>query len=747
MIHSKGRLEDITTRLSICLALLFSLGLQGQTRAHFHSPSEGQFHMDQRPVAMRILYIAAHPDDENTRLIAHWSQFSGYEVAYLSLTQGEGGQNILGPELGEALGVIRREELYAARRLDGATQYFGGAADFGYSKTVDETLEKWNENEVLARIEAVVKEFKPDVIVTRFPPDARAGHGHHTASAVLAIRAFERLQSMGRRGGYAPKALYWNTSSWWAKDLESAVSNDSLAVLQIGGFIPELGQSSLEIGTLARGMHKSQGFAGTTDRGERTEYLQLLKGEPIDWTPPTYAACSAPMPIPGLYAEWTADSPYLVDSVQGRVTVINESAEVIQVRRMVAQQSAAHNAPYTLVHPGKTYSFPANLYANGQQGGMVLEVTNSDGLWPQTVVLSPEYVTSDRIKGELRRPVQLTPRYSISYDVPCAVVGGGTRLINVNLHRYGALPEESVQLDFQGDGVLVLEPSAVRFLAGQSVIHLSIAVRKPTRSKAGQTRGSLTAYLHGDEVPLFTSIPLRYDHIPHQEVWVDGSLPIVTADIAVPKGLQVGYIDGAGDDAPEALKQLGVTVKRLNAATLTQEDLQGLRSVVLGIRAFNVNQGLAAAQPVLENWVQNGGHLIIQYNTATRDQVTDHMGPVPFKLGRDRVTVEETPATFLAPEHLMMTYPNALSEADFDGWVQERGLYFASEWDPAFVPLLEWADPGETPKQGAWITAPSGKGQVTYCGLSLFREWRAGVPGAYRILANLVAYPASEYAK
>ncbi len=746
-VRSNRSVEDITTRLSICLILAFSGVLQAQKLPNYHSLSEGQFHLDQRPAALRILYIAAHPDDENTRLIAHWSQFNGYEVAYLSLTQGEGGQNILGPELGEALGVIRREELYAARRLDGATQFFGGAADFGYSKTVDETLEKWNENEVLARIEAVVKEFKPDVIVTRFPPDARAGHGHHTASAVLAIRAFERLQSMGRRGGYAPKALYWNTSSWWAKDLENAVSSDSLAVLQIGGFIPELGQSSLEIGTLARGMHKSQGFAGTTDRGERTEYLQLLKGEPVDWTPPSYAACSAPMPIPGLYAEWTADSPYLVDSVQGRVTVINESAEAFNVRRVLAQQMGAHKAPYTVVHPGKTYSFPANLYADGKQGGMVLEITNADGLWPQTVVLSPEYVTSDRIKGELRRPVQLTPRYSISYDVPCLVVGVGTRLINVNLHRYGALPEESVQLDVQGDGVIVAEHSPVRFPAGQSVMHLSIAVRKPTRSKAGQTRGSLTAYLHGDEVPLMTAIPIRYDHIPHQEVWVDGSLPIVTADIAVPKGLQVGYIDGAGDDAPEALKQLGVTVKRLNAATLTEADLLGLTSVVLGIRAFNVNQGLAAAQPVLENWVQNGGHLIIQYNTATRDQVTDHMGPVPFKLGRDRVTVEETPATFLVPKHLMMTYPNALSEADFEWWVQERGLYFASEWDPAFVPLLEWADPGETPKQGAWITAPSGKGQVTYCGLSLFREWRAGVPGAYRILANLVAYPTSEYAK
>ncbi len=252
-----------------------------------------------------------------------------------------------------------------------------------------------------------------------------------------------------------------------------------------------------------------------------------------------------------------------------------------------------------------------------------------------------------------------------------------------------------MQLDVQGDGVIVAEHSPVRFPAGQSVMHLSIAVRKPTRSKAGQTRGSLTAYLHGDEVPLMTAIPIRYDHIPHQEVWVDGSLPIVTADIAVPKGLQVGYIDGAGDDAPEALKQLGVEVKRLNAATLTEADLLGLTSVVLGIRAFNVNQGLAAAQPVLENWVQNGGHLIIQYNTATRDQVTDHMGPVPFKLGRDRVTVEETPATFLVPKHLMMTYPNALSEADFDWGCKSADSTLRASGTPPLCPCWNGPTPAK----------------------------------------------------
>lgn len=756
MIHLKGRLEDITTQLSICLLLTFSLGLLGQTRPNFHSPSEGQFHLDQRPASMRILYLAAHPDDENTRLISHWSQFNGYEVAYLSLTQGEGGQNILGPELGDALGVIRREELYAARRLDGATQFFGGAADFGYSKTVDETLEKWNESEVLARIEAVVKEFKPDVIVTRFPPDARAGHGHHTASAVLAIRAFERLQSMGRRGGYAPKALYWNTSSWWAKDLENAVSSDSLTVLKIGGFIPELGQSSLEIGTLARGMHKSQGFAGITDRGERTEYLQLLKGEPIDWTPPTYSGEVVPMEFPGLYAEWTTDSPYLVDSLNTTVTLVNEFTEPVRARfdaRFLDGHDSRLTAVDTLVGAMSSYSFKTRLLASGNIGGMVLHLSSPDGIWKETIPLSPEYVTSDRIKGELRRPVQLTPRYSISYDVPCLVVSDvAPTALNFSVHRYGRLIDEVVDLQLQGVGILLDGDVALHFPAGQSVVHSSVEVRQSVSAKAGSkesqpSRGSMTAYIRGDEVPLMTAIPIRYDHIPHQEVWVSGTLPMVTVPILLPKELIVGYIDGAGDDAPEALAQLGGVVKRLKASTLTAEDLKGVTSVVLGIRAFNVNQGLASAQPVLEEWIRNGGHLIIQYNTATRDQVTDHMGPVPFKLGRDRVTVEKTTPAFLAPTHPMMTYPNALSQVDFDGWVQERGLYFASEWDAAFVPLIEWADPSEKLNQGVWITAPSGQGQVTYCGLSLFREWRAGVPGAYRILANLVAFQTAAHGK
>ena len=518
----------------------------------------------------------------------------------------------------------------------------------------------------------------------------------------------------------------------------------------IGGFIPELGQSSLEIGTLARGMHKSQGFAGMTDRGARTEYLQLLKGEPVDWAPPVLAACSAPMPFPGIYADWTAESPYLIDSLHSTVTVINESEEPVRAR-FDARKADGHGSRLTaidtLVAAMNSFSFKTWLHADGKLGGMVLHLNTEDGIWTETIPLSPEYVTSDRVKGEIRRPVQLTPKYSISYDVPCLVVQeGGPSVLKYALHRYGTLPAEKVQIELLGGGITTQRDVVVEFPAGQSVVHLSAELRPKKAKGKESTRGSISAYLKGDEVPLMTAIPIRYDHIPHQEVWVDGTLPIVTTPIALPKGLQVGYIDGAGDDAPDALKQLGVDVKRLDAATMTADDLKGLTSLVLGVRAFNVNQGLAAAQPLMEEWVKNGGHLIIQYNTATRDQVTDHMGPVPFKLGRDRVTVEETPATFLAPEHPMMTYPNALSSMDFDGWVQERGLYFASEWDAVFTPLIEWADPGEKRNQGAWITAPSGQGQVTYCGLSLFREWRAGVPGAYRILANLVAFQTSAHA-
>ena len=267
-------------RLSIFLTFIFFVGSSyAQNFGQYTSPSIGESNLSRKALDFKILYLAAHPDDENTRLIAHWSKFDGFNVAYLSLTRGEGGQNMIGSELGESLGVIRSSELYAAREIDGAIQYFGEALDFGYSKSVEETLDKWNEEKLLNRIEAVIMEFKPDVIVTRFPADKRAGHGHHTASTVLAIKAFENIKLRSKPGEYSPEAIYWNTSSWWIQDIENDGLNDSIQSIEIGGFIPELGKSSLEIGTKARGMHKSQGFAGKIDRGFRKEYLKLLVGK------------------------------------------------------------------------------------------------------------------------------------------------------------------------------------------------------------------------------------------------------------------------------------------------------------------------------------------------------------------------------------------------------------------------------------------------------------------------------------
>jgi hypothetical protein len=234
-------------------------------------------------------------------------------------------------------------------------------------------------------------------------------------------------------------------------------------------------------------------------------------------------------------------------------------------------------------------------------------------------------------------------------------------------------------------------------------------------------------------------VELRYDHIPHTEVWLDGGIPMRYVPMNLPAA-KVGVIEGAGDDAAAALKQLGFAVRPLDPLTMTAQDLEGLQAVVTGIRAFNATPGMDRANALLEPWIKAGGRLIMQYATSSNDRTADQMGPIPFTLGRKRVTVETVLPQVLQPQHPLWTSPNVLTSADFDGWVQERGLYFAEQWPDDFTPLIEWSDPGEPATQGALITARYGQGEVTYCALSLFRQWRVGVPGAYRILANLVAH-------
>lgn len=710
--------------------------LQCQTNGYYLSPSNGEIALSERSKDFRILYLAAHPDDENTRLIAHWSKYNGYDVAYLSLTRGEGGQNMIGPELGEALGIIRSNELFAARKIDGAKQFFGGALDFGYSKSTDETLDKWNEAKLLNRIESVIMEFKPDVIVTRFPPDKRAGHGHHSASAALALKAFDRVRARANDTGYYPKAVYWNTSSWWLGNIDDNL-NDSIQMIEIGGFIPEIGKSSLQIGTQARGMHKSQGFAGKIDRGFRKEYLKLLSGETVNWSDLNFKSNAKDLiDLKGIYVDFKAKSPNFIEgeSLDAEIEIclesdadfsfkiLNSNDPKLKKKQRLKKRSKV-TIPFELMHLEEK----SILFKNEQTGKESL------------LKLWPDHITSDRVLGELRRPVQNANSFSINYSTPCIVfVDRNSRKVDLSIFRWGQ--KQSLNLDFEvpkgwsvktKDG----ESTAIRFLPEQNVYHLQFYL-EPTRYAQS---GELIIRDADNGQAIQKAVKLRYDHIPRQEVWLDGSLPLRYIPMELPD-LRIGYIKGVGDDAPMAMRQMGMSVVDLDAAFLTSEALKDLDALVIGIRAYNVNKGLKSSQDIIDDYVSKGGRLVIQYNTASRDRVLEKIGPVQFNLSRDRVTIETTEPKFLVKSHLQMKSPNQLSKKDFEGWVQERGLYFADSWDSSFVPLISWSDPGEDQKRGVWIVSEYGKGTVTYCGLSLFRQWREGVPGAYRILANLVGY-------
>ena len=710
--------------------------LQCQTNGYYLSPSNGEIALHQRSQDYRILYLAAHPDDENTRLIAHWSKYNGYDVAYLSLTRGEGGQNMIGPELGEALGVIRSNELFAARKIDGAKQFFGGALDFGYSKTTDETLNKWNEAKLLNRIESVIMEFKPDVIVTRFPPDKRAGHGHHSASAVLALKAFDKVRARANDTGYYPKAVYWNTSSWWLGNIDDNL-NDSIQMIEIGGFIPEIGKSSLQIGTQARGMHKSQGFAGKIDRGFRKEYLMLLSGESVNWSDSDFKSNAKDLiDLKGIYVDFKAKSPYFIEgeSLDAEIEICLESDADFSFKILNSKDLQLKNQQRLKKHSKVTIPFELNhleeksiLFKNEQTGKESL------------LKLWPDHIISDRVLGELRRPVQNANSFSINYSMPCIVfVDRNRRKVDLSIFRWGQ--KQSLNLDFEvptgwnvktEDG----ESTAIRFLPEQNVYHLQFYLEPSKNAQSGE----LIIRNADDGKAIQKAVKLRYGHIPSQEVWLEGSLPLRYIPMELPK-LRIGYIKGVGDDAPMAMRQMGMSVVDLDASNLTYEVLKDLDALVMGIRANNVNQGLKSSQDIIDNYVSNGGRLVIQYNTASRDRVLEKIGPVQFSLSRDRVTIETTEPKFLVKSHLQMKSPNQLNKKDFEGWVQERGLYFADSWDSSFVPLISWSDPGEAQKRGVWIVSEYGKGTVTYCGLSLFRQWREGVPGAYRILANLVGH-------
>lgn len=813
---------------------LFLLCLAGTTvlAQKPHQPSAAELFQQVKKLEVlgNVLYLAAHPDDENTRFISYSANERLYNTAYLSLTRGDGGQNLVGPEISEELGIIRTQELLAARRVDGGQQYFSRAIDFGYSKTSSETQAIWNRDKVLSDVVWVIRKFRPDVIVLRFPPDSRGGHGHHTASAELGIEAFSLAadekaypEQLKHVSTWQTTRIVTNTGRWWRKDISA--DEEGVTVENTGPYIELLGQSANEIASRSRSQHKSQGFGSTGRRGEQLEYFEAHKGAPAetslfegittDWSRVKGSeavqkaaknvvdgfkidqpAASIPALIAlrselekmsneawaakkieevnqlvigcaGLYMEVKADdfAASEGDSLKLDFELINRSSASVKVVN-VACKSLNINKPQsielanndkkelveaTVLPAGLPYSQPYWLERPGEQGIYSVEdqlligqPENKPALnftidldiegKPFSCSIPVIYKWNDPVKGELYRPFVITPPVYANFSEPIYIFTQEARTMEVVV--------KSGTDNFKGDLTLTAPdgwtlsqatwPINLETKGAEQRINITVTPSK--KAANGPLKASIAA---SGSTYTYALRTIEYDHIPTQVWFPQAQTKLAYIDLKC-TAKKVGYIVGAGDNVPRGLQNIGIEVTELAEIDLTPENLKNYDAIMLGIRALNTNERIGFMIPALLEYVKAGGTFVIQYNTAHRLKTTE-FGPYPLKLSRDRVTEEDAEVTFLAPDHAVLNTPNKIIQADFDGWVQERGLYFPNEWDEKYTPILSWHDKDEDAKTGSLLVTEYGDGHFVYTGISFFRELPAGVPGAFRLLTNLIS--------
>ena len=793
-----------------------------------------------------VLYIAAHPDDENTQVITYLARGRGYRTAYLSLTRGDGGQNLLGPQLGETLGVARTQELLAARRLDGGRQYFTRAKDFGYSKNAEETLGVWDRQAVLGDIVRVIREFRPDVIITRFPPGPARTHGHHTASAVLAVEAFRLAadttafpEQLGDLKPWQTRRIVHNVGRGIAAanpvagmavaGLPADVPDGpGVAKLDVGGRDPASGESFGSIAARSRGMHKTQGFDVTApplNEGSRVEPFVFLAGDmatrdlfagldttwarfpggdevarSIDEAIASFNAQDVAASVPALLAIHRRLAALLTDPVvadkraqldriiQACVglevdTVVERaeavSGETVKLRHRVVVHSRVPVRWTAMRHPGghgaigkavdlrpdrpvvretswmvPTGTPPTQPYwlrGEGTAGAFAVDDPSLIGRAENPPVIPLEYVfevggqslvirgepmtVGDPLNPALRRRLTIIAPVSLRFTAGVQLFSPGaarTVVVEVTAARAGAAG--TLHLDTPAGWAVT--PGSQRFRLGVPGEHarFTFTVTAPPRAMTAALGASVE--INGRRF-VQQRVEIRYHHLPLQLLQPLARAKVLVLDLAT-RGHRVGYLPGAGDQLPAALEQMGYAVTSLTGADLRPERLRGLDAVVIGVRAFNVRTDLAERLATLFAYVEAGGTVVAQYNTLDRLREA-WLAPFQLRLSRDRVTDEHAPVTILAPEHPALTAPNQITPADFDGWVQERGLYFPDRWDERFTPILACSDPGEAPLNGGVLVARHGNGYFVYTSLAWFRQLPEGVSGAYRLFANLVS--------
>jgi len=828
-----------------------------------------------------VMMIGAHPDDEREQVLAYLALGRHVRTAYLSLTRGEGGQNLIGSEQGDELGIIRSQELLASRRIDGAEQYFTRAIDFGFSKTADETLQKWDRNKVLGDVVYNIRRFRPDVVILVFSGTPRDGHGHHQASSILGREAFSLAgdptkfpEQLAYVQPWTPKRLMMNSGGPGGgqnkgKGGKNKADNPPPADLlnvDVGVYSPELGASFGEIGGASRSANRTQGTGAAETKGSQIASMETVAGDKatkdlfenldITWNRvpggaavqqmvmqalgafvpahpeallpqlmqarPLIAAIKDPLAerklkelddlialCAGLSLEAQSDKAAVspgatlrvnftaIQRLPGQVALtgirlngiegapaVNLAATVLvnnQPNRYNASftipQNQAYTQPYWLERPkdGALYSVPDPSEIGLPENKPVLTASFRVQVAGTELELTRpvQYRYVDRVFGEQVRPFTVIPAVAVSLPEHALVFGDSKpRRIEVAVKSNGGKVAGDLRLDVPAGWTA--DPASSHFELGATEEQTNVFFNLVP--PAGDSRGKIHAIAQVGTHTISTGTEvIQYPHITTQTLLPPAEATLVRADIKI-LSKTVGYIMGAGDDVPQAIRQLGCEVTLLTESDLAHGDLARFDAIVSGVRAFNTRPDLRANYQRLFDYASNGGTLIVQYNVpeggappapaaaaapgqaapatpsapaaappatpaaANEGGLLAHVGPYPIRFSRnDRVTVEDAPVTFPNPDLRLLHQPNQITNADFDGWVQERGLYFSDEWDPKYSSVLESHDPGEMPLPGGMLYTKLGKGAYIFSAYDWFRELPAGVPGAYRLFANMLS--------
>lgn len=827
--------QSILVFLFLIITFYFSLA-QAQTPAAYNS-ADIYLQLKKLNVLGSVLYIAAHPDDENTRLLAYLAKEKQFRTGYMSLTRGDGGQNLIGDEQGIELGLIRTQELLAARRIDGAEQFFSRAYDFGFSKSAKEAMEIWGHDKILSDVVWVIRKFQPDVIITRFPGDERAGHGHHTASALLANEAFKAAAD----ANMFPEQLTQGVQIWQAKrilwntfNFGSVNTTDSTQFkMDVGVYNSLLGKSYGEIASESRSQHKSQGFGVPRQRGQAFEYFlttggdapktDLMEGVDNSWKRTNAEAIESQVntiiaqynfehpenstnrlvelykaiqqsqdsywrnkklaearelivACSGLFAEATSTNEYAVQGdsirVQFFINKRNNTDVMLKNVRLLSFDSSGNkplgnnqNISFT-----KAFAVPVNAkisqpywLENPLQGGsfevsdqQLIGKTQNDAAYTARFIFTinnvdfivdrpVQYKFTDPVKGEVYQPLLVVPAITGKFDQPLYVLDGAKeKQVELDLHARKNFSKVNVHL----------ATGAQWKLTGGSYNkalqkNTTDATNAVTSTNVAGSSSHINVVVDGIEDEQKTTYPqplqdehsILYDHIPPIIYYKPLAAKTEKINVMV-KGRNIGYIVGAGDKVPAALQQMGYIVTLLHEATITDENLKKFDAVIAGVRAYNTQEWINSKYDILMQYVKNGGNYIVQYNTANFiSSVSNKIGPYPFTVSRTRVTDENAEVKILQPNSSVLNYPNKITAADFSNWIQERSIYQAEKQDEHYEAPFAMHDANETATNGSLIIAKYGKGNFVYTGLVFFRELPAGVPGAYRLMANLIALP------